>query len=331
MSEQTQTATEAGITATNGDDADWKAAVALVDRDKSQDNEENTDAGGADSGDEEKNAGQAANDVIPSDASGQTDAAPRADDLVAQLEQRLQRAEHDRRSMAGRVGALTRRNAELAALAKAAQANGAAPRSGGSQGDSEKISGLEALAREYPELAGPIAEQIRNLQSQVHELSQFRDNMSAAQKEMQELEQLRPLAERYPDILSLTRGKDDILADEVKPKFLEWLGGQPAFVQNAVSRNSSNIVDYQEVADVLEAFARSQTGTAASPTAKQAELTPATPTSSQDKRRRQLQDASAPTSNAGVRPTAGMPADEDAAWRYSVNLLENKRVAGRNR
>jgi hypothetical protein len=277
---------------------------------KSQDDEKKAGSGAADSGGDEKTSGQAANDVIPSDASGQTDAAPRADDLVAQLERRLQRAEHDRRSMTGRVGALTRRNAELEALAKAAQANGAAPHSGGSQGDSEKISGLEALAKEYPELAGPIAEQIRNLQSQVHELSQFRDNMSAAQSEAKELEQLRPLAERYPDILSISRGKDDILADEVKPKFLEWLGGQPAFVQNAVSRNSRNIVDHQEVADVLEAFARSQTGVAAS---KETHLQIAATT----RRQQQLRDAVAPHSKGATRAAEGQaPDDFEAAFRY---------------
>lgn len=224
--------------------------------------------------------------------------------------------EHRFKSAQGRLVDANRRITELqAALAAATRA---APRhdagSAGATGDGGDP--LDALTREYPELAEPIVNEIRQLRQTVADLQGFRQDFTHREVAAQAQQQAQTLAERFPDLAQIDPDRNGILLPAVQAEFVGWLNTQPAYVRDVVGRNAARIESVDDVADILQRFQASRAG---QPAAPQQALTASPPPASQ-KRSRQLNDAAAPTGRAATRVQSGPPEDPEAAWAYFDKL-----------
>lgn len=225
--------------------------------------------------------------------------------------------EHQFKSAQGRLADANRQITELRAALAAATT--AAPRQdaegSGATGD-DGDDPLEALRREYPELAEPLVNEIRQLRRTVSDLQGFRQDFTHREVAAQAQQQALTLAERFPDLAQIDPARNGILLPDVQTEFVAWLNTQPAYVKEVVGRNAKQIESVEDVADVLQRFQSSRAGTPAAPT--QALTASAQPASL--KRARQLSDAAAPTGRAAARVQAGPPDDPAGAWAYFARL-----------
>jgi hypothetical protein len=217
----------------------------------------------------------------------------------------------------GRLADANRQITELRAALAAATT--AAPRreaesSGATGGEDDP---LEALRREYPELAEPLVNEIRQLRRTVTDLQGFRQDFTHREVAAQAHKQAKTLAERFPDLAQIDTARKGILLPDVQAEFLDWLNTQPAYVQNVAERNADQIESVEDVADILQRFQATRAGE--QPAAPRQALT-ASPQVPSPRRARQLSDAAAPTGRAAVRVQAGPPDDPAGAWEYFAKL-----------
>jgi len=236
----------------------------------------------------------------------------------------LARLEQHRRSNEGRVSALQLQINRLTEEQGRRRPGTAQPQGRGTGRAPQLDVGnaeLEAVAKEYPEVARPFIDEFRtqrsHIQRQDEELRELKRQINAIGLDRANdaiLEQTDMLLEVHPDALDL--------ADD--PAFRPWVDEQPRHIREAVSRNASAIVDAEEAADVIgrfKAFRSSQQAASdgfqeQDPNAGQrpTQGDPGTPLS--DRRRRQLASS---TSTRGKGPGVAAPGipdidDEDAIW-----------------
>lgn len=302
----------------NGDAADDDTTV--TDPDSSASSEERNDR-----------ASKSTDDKQPSvdDRQGQDDEKVWADATPEQraaydaAQQKLRKLEQAERSNRGRLSALQRQINEMnrSGPSGAASQQGAAGGQQGQQGreSEEDADGFLAsddwkgFQEEYPEVAGPLGSVIGKLQEQVtrqnKELSAIGDDRR--QSALDEQETL--LNEEHPD------WGDVITAEN---GFADWIFSQPRHIQEAAQRNSDEIVDASEAADVVGRFkqflAEQQRGgdvrqnSASSGGGRDGEQ----PNSQSRRRERQLQSASSARSR-GPGAASGIPedGDEEVIWK----------------
>lgn len=269
---------------------------------------------------EQKSIDTSASAALPSGPTNVAPAARPAEDEAARA--RIAELKHQRRSDQGRLLALQRRLQEYPSKAATAPP-GAAHETQGRQTsgtddarapaqDGTAPDPLAALSEAFPEVGRPVAKLVDDLRQQnamlVNRLSE---------QDMREVEVLldrneTALAETHPDWQQAV----------THPAFTQWLGAQPAYVQQAAQRNGERIVDPAEAGDIIgrfkAAFAASQpTQATQTPTPTGAHQTAATgvPATLAARRQRQL-DAGASVRSRAPGPAAGPPDDYDAAFAY---------------
>ena len=251
-------------------------------------------------------------DDIPADGSGAPDpSAQQATDKepadpVAALEAaraEVERLKHRLSSDDGRVAALNR---ELQQLRQQAVGQGEG-KADPPKGAKDLLEGddLKAWREEYPEVAEPVLRLIQAQQETIDRLSGTMGKIDEDKAETFYEKQFTVYAEQHPD-----------WADYVGPqsrhgtKFAGWLEAQPRYVREAVERNSDNIVDANEAADVLSKFKREAgiSGGQASP--------------KPDVRRQKQLDAAADVRTKTPPVAAGVPDDFEAAFESYARKAE---------
>lgn len=103
---------------------------------------------------------------------------------------------------------------------------------------------LKKLREEFPEVAGPLLEEIEELRRQNQTLSKGVETVQSREVETELDAQEKLLAGRHGDWLEQARSE----------AFGKWVLEQPRYVREAIHRNGSAIVDGEEVADILDRF-----------------------------------------------------------------------------
>lgn len=242
-------------------------------------------------------AGQPASDDIWLSADQRAKAAYEA------AQKRAQDLEHQLRSDRGRIAAFQRAKeaaeAKLAALQKA----GAAGPGGQQAGAADDDADIQALERDYPEIARPLLKELQSLKARNDELSsRFKQLDDQAQTELMARE-VEVLKSYHPDYVEVT----------AKPEFFDWLNRQPSYVVEAVRRNGENIVNASEAADVIGRFKQSLQATQQPPAQGRPSATP-----QQNAVRRELQRESAVgVRSRGPSAAASQPPDDfEAAFQH---------------
>lgn len=229
--------------------------------------------------------------------------------------------EHQFKSAQGRLKDANRKIAELQAALAAATPDNRRQDAAVSGATNEGDDPLEALTREYPELAAPLVDEIRQLRRTVTDLQGFRSDFAQREVAAQATQQASLLAERFPDLAQLDPDRNGILLPAVQAEFVAWLDTQPRYVKDVVGRNAERIESVEDVSDILERFQSSRAGQTAAP--KQALTERAQSVAS--RRERQLGDAAAPIGRpAAGRQQAGPPDDPAAAWAYFAKLEQER-------
>ncbi len=214
----------------------------------------------------------------------------------AYLAEKTQRekAENAVRSNNGRLSKAEREAAELRARIAARQdpAPQAAPT------PAPVPDSLAAVREEYPEVTGPLVDELVELRATVLRLDQ--SNASAAEqaraREQLELSEFvagqeQKLTEAHPDWSEVV----------ISPEFVNWVQSGPQFIRDGIARNGNGIVDGEEAATIVQLFKSAQDQAAPNPLA--------------DKRQRQLEGSRAvPARTPGATPQ-GTPDDYHAEWK----------------
>lgn len=182
------------------------------------------------------------------------DATPAQLEARAALEERARQAENTARSHGGRLSVVQRQLNELQAHKATQPAPGgdAATGAGGTEAGASEEE-LKRVAEEYGEVAAPILKEISRLTSHIQRLegdAGRRNELEQAQAALAEQERLageeRALADSHPDWGDVVKSRD----------FADWALAQPRFVQEALIRNGSGIVDGFEASKILSDFKR---------------------------------------------------------------------------
>lgn len=248
----------------------------------------------------------------------------------------IKKLEQSDRSQRGRLSSMQRQINAINAInakpkpRKSAAADDSAAGDGEGGGDSDEMYGSDEWKtheKEYPEVAGP-NKTITN---------KLADRIDA-------LEEQQGVAEdgRHQDAVTV---QEEILDDEhsdweevmAAEGTLEWLDDQPRHIQEAALRNSEEIVDAAEAADVisrLKAFRSAQEDAGEGTDTTDADESGADTgagngtTQLTDKRKRQLEAAS--TTRAGGPGAAhGIPEDGDPAAIWDAMDKQEQRAAQR--
>ena len=260
----------------------------------------------------------AAGDTPPA-GSSQDDIWSSADPALREAHERAIRDERLRaEGIRGRQSAADRENAQLRKrLAELDQGTGSGrkpeeeqePGADGTKPDRQKI--LNDLREEYPDLGGPILDEMADLRER---LGRLEEPVGAMQQRDQEsaLEQQAALVlEKHPDWV-------DIRTDE---RLAGWAQSQPRAVLEAMSRNGEHIVDGNEVAWVVDLFKRDMgIGSQSAPNPQ--------PQPHQQRRERQKQAGRDAQGRSGPPVATGIPKDDvDAAITY-LDKMEGNAATG---
>jgi hypothetical protein len=218
--------------------------------------------------------------------------------------QARERAEQSDRSQRGRIAALQRKIEAPAPAAPAPQ-----KKDGDQGGDDEgkPADPLAQLREDYPDVAGPLLDQIAALRS---EIDGFKPSLTKADDDRVAAEyavQFEALEKQHPDFATLAADKD----------FLGWVGAQPKKIQEA-----ANSDDAREVSSALTLFKleREAATKAADP--------PAAVPKPDARRQSQLDGGRAATSRPA--PVAqGDPDDFEGAFAAASAKKERQRIANR--
>jgi hypothetical protein len=164
-------------------------------------------------------------------------------------EQAQRDAELRLKSVQGRQSAadreLQRLRAELEETRRGVQTN-----AGGSQGEQQQgqqpqsEDAFKQLVEDYPEIAGPLVEQLNAVRAELESLKPAVGNFQQQQETAFYVQQQELLTQQQPDWQT-------VLADD---RFGGWLQEQPLPVQQAFERNSERIADGREAAWLVGQF-----------------------------------------------------------------------------
>lgn len=242
-------------------------------------------------------------DVDPKDQGDQEDPKDQEDDQ-SQDEQPQEGDEPAEKPVDAELEALRRQNAELLQFKRSNEGRIAAyqrrleelTNPGKKVSKKAESEELKKLREEYPEIAAPLE---AAFETQRQELEQLRSSVSHLSEERQTrflAEQEQALNQAHPDWRDITG----------KSEFRQWAGSQPAFVQDALMRNASEIVNAAEASYIVDLYKKSLS-----------QQPPSTDGASKtnERRRRQL-DSAAAVSSKGPGTPATAPDDFDAAFDY---------------
>lgn len=170
--------------------------------------------------------------------------------------------EHRRRSDAGRIRALQRKVEELRKQIESGtpkQSEEAVAEALDIIESSEDDPEWQRLREEYPELAGPLEKRVAALSRHLAEIKKKNDELTGLLKTMQ-VE--RAAVENIERLEKLVPGWQKAI-DADPDAFLEWVNGQPRYVQETVARNLEVIVDPESTADILKRYLEHRNGASA--------------------------------------------------------------------
>lgn len=221
---------------------------------------------------------------------------PKAALEAAQAE--LAKLKHRVQSDSGRIAAYQRENADLKKQAPA-KAGAAEKVEDGDDPD------LKHFKEEYPEIAGPVAKMLSAKDKKIETL----ETTLAAYTADKQVEH----AEKEESVLtSLHSDWKDITKS---PQFLEWIGSQQRFVQEAAERNGQKITNGHEAAEII-GFYKLSAGIKPAPAQDAAGQADAGKSKSiSGKRAKQLESAAAVQSK-GPGVASGPPDDFDGAFAH---------------
>lgn len=222
----------------------------------------------------------------------------------AELREAYEREKRDAelriKSIQGRQSAadreLQRLRAELEDRQRQQQSNAGGEQGNQGQSESEGDDPYKQLVEDYPEIAGPLVENLKSVQA---ELSQLKQGVGTFEQERQLTylkQQQDILTEQQPDWQTA-------LQDE---RFGGWLQEQPKPVQEAFERNKEAIWDGAEAAWLVGQF-KTSLGIGAKPTEQQQ------PPSQASRRAKQLASGRDFAGGSGAPVAEGIPDDFDAA------------------
>ena len=258
----------------------------------------------------------AANSEPTADAPASPAQAPTHDDnLWSKADSTLRQAHEDAmrdaelrfKAIQGRQSAADRENARLRKELERLRATvGGQTSSNADEGDDEGegrdspvSDSLRQLQEDYPEVAGPLLNEIEALKAKLTQLSAPVETLAQQQQRAAIEAQENLLTQQHPDWPTVAR--DD--------RFFGWLEGQPQAIKDAMQRNFNAIVDGQEAALVIGKF-KADLGIAAKPSAPDVKPTSLT---AHERRQRQLQSGRDAGGKTGPSVTTGIPDDFDAA------------------
>lgn len=223
------------------------------------------------------------------------------------------RLEKDHKALLGRVAPLQR---ELRTLQRQARTAPGAPSPDGKAADEildpETLKALDAVEKDFPDVAKPFRQVINRLTETVKtvrgETSSLRQERKADVEDATVESQNAFIRQHHQDFDAIAGSTD----------FYAWVEKQPAFVKNAVKRNTNTVLDPQEIVDVVSAFKRDTGRTTPEPSARaDTPLNPSTPTAD-PKRARQLRAATSPRTTAPGAVSTEPPPDAPASvwWDY---------------
>lgn len=299
-------------------DEDFDAAVAEFSGDQSE-----PDLSAADTSDPKEPLPGASESPAPADAAASKeptagagappDQAKPQDDIWANADPALRKAHEDAirdanlrfEGARGRQSAsdreLQRLRAQLAERdrqqAGAGAGTGQPQGQGGQTADEPEVAEhLKQLREEYPEVAGPLLDEMARLRGTISQLQAPVGAMQQREAQAHYQAQENRLTELHPDWQATAQ--DD--------RFGGWLATQPQAIREAMERNFNAIVDGHEAALVIGKF-KADLGIGAKPSEPDAGAIEA-----QDRRQRQLA-AGRDTGRTGPSVTTGVPDDFDAA------------------
>lgn len=264
---------------------------------------------------EQKSIDTSASAAVPSGTTNAAPAARPAEDEAARA--RIAELEHQRRSDQGRLLVLQRRLQEYRAASPEAahetqgRQTGGMDNTGAARQQPPGGDPLAALMETYPEVGRPVADVLQTLRQQNAALTGRLAELDAREADA--------LLARNGDALS--HAHPDWQQAVTHPAFTQWLGNQPAYVQQAAQRNGEWIVDPAEAGDIIgrfkAAFAASQPAQATQTPTPTGHQTAAmgVPATLAARRARQL-DAGASVRSRAPGPAGGPPDDYDAAFAY---------------
>lgn len=285
-----------------------------------------TDDSSADGGGSDAAAqGQSDGDNPPSDDADRqaqqlwANATPEQRAAFEAAQAQVRKLEQAERSNRGRLSALQRQINELMADRKPQPEKAASQQAAdGQQGDGDgQPDGFlasdewKAFQEEYPEVAGPMAKVIGNLQQHTTRLEKELSAIGADRRQSALEEQATLLADTHPDW-------EQVMSNRL---LSEWLPNQPRHIREAALRNGNEIVDAEEAADVVDrfkAYLAAQGGNAQNQNNAPAGNGRGSGTNKalQGRRQRQLESATTARSR-GPGAATGIPEDGDPEqiWR----------------
>lgn len=188
-------------------------------------------------------------------------------------------------------------------------------------GQAETDDEWDAFAKEYPEVAGPVEKRLNAKDEKIDTLSRSLAAVSDTHKANLYERNEERLATQHSDweVVMGVQGsqKDPAAVTQAADKFADWLGQQPAYLQQAAIRNSDFIVDPEEAAHVIGIYKLAngigQKEPASGDGKEPAPDTPQ-PKALSEKRKRQIESSATPRTRGPGPVTTGIPDDPKGAW-----------------
>jgi hypothetical protein len=277
-----------------------------------EDGDEPSDKDPAEAGSTEAPSDKEATDQTASGTAEEAD--PWAGLTPEQMRQRLTEieAERDRlqaseRSQRGRVGALTKKLNALRATAaqQPSQQEQTGEGSGGKE-ESDLDKRLKAIAEEYPDVVGPVAEALALVRAEVDGLKK----PAATGGEADGDDELDADAEAITKELdALKKAHPDFEAVAADQNFAAWLKDQPDEYTQLV-----NTFDAKKVGSVLTLYKAERSAASASQSGDGGEPGKQESTATDDRRKRQL-EGSRQVRGSSQPAAAGVPKDFSSAFK----------------
>lgn len=324
----------------SGDSEDW-GADETGDRDSASDDDSAAQSAGDDdkgaSADDKESESQQASDSDQTQGDDLfANATPEQRAAYEEAQAKLKALKHAERSNRGRISALQRQIQDFNRSSQGSQQDAGQASRGQQQGDDDRAEGSEpgadnflssddwqSFKQEYPEVAGPMEKVLQQQQQTVTRLQKELSAIGDDRRQDALTEQTTLLAEEHPDW-------DQVVAED---SFPEWLEQQPRHIQEAALRNSEEIVDAAEAADVVGRFKQHRENGAGGQATPSQETPPAgraggSP-NQQARRQRQLESAStARARGPGAASGVSEDADEETIWKQ-FDDKERREAAGR--
>lgn len=170
------------------------------------------------------------------------DAPPALREALEAERKRADAAETTVKRHSGRLSQLTRNLNELQSRHASERDKAAAPKEG--EEATDRDARVKQLREEYPDLAAPLLDMMADQEAEIRALKDGQASQATAQTEDLLQEQLRTLEQAHP------KYREDVS----DPAFLDWATKQPDYVQEAIRRNATEIVDGASAADVITRY-----------------------------------------------------------------------------